>query len=150
MQRLKGPRPFPLVLHRYTFRPQVTYQTIGLDDAEALMAKKDTRSQRLGRLKVKEGEGEEDDERARQAARDADEERAFDDGAGPDWAADEMRHEDGNDGQYEPPRARVWCPSDSGAAPQRPSVRAPRRSRIAANDPSASLQHPSVIPQPST
>ena len=88
----------------YTFRPAVTHRTIGLDDAEELMKKSDRRADRAAsKLRAMRKTDDDDDDAQGSAARNAAKTEElldddFDDGAGPDWAADEMQHEDGNDG----------------------------------------------------
>ena len=93
----------------YAFRPSITHSTLGLEDAEKLLAAKDRKAARAEQRIKKMSKLEEDEEGggAADAARGAasskeaarlEEDDEFDDGAGPDWAAREAQEEDGNDG----------------------------------------------------
>ena len=109
---------------QFSFRPEPTYTTIGLDEAEELMEKSDKRSAMRDRKFDKIAKRDEDgDPKAAGASSssaggrgggggggrgggggggdgdfDGDFDDDFDDGAGPNWAAGAERDEDGNDG----------------------------------------------------
>ena len=100
----------------YFFRPEVQHATMSLEDAEASMSSKSKRAEirerRLANMTKKEEDDEEDEDGKRGGRKrsalgggggrgvkfDPDADDEFDDGAGPDWAAGEMRDEDGNEG----------------------------------------------------
>ena len=102
----------------YSFRPAITHSTLGLEDAEALLAAKDKKAlraeQRLAKLTGVTGADDEEGGgggsggggggdgggggSSSKNAEMAHDDEGFDDGAGPDWAAREAQDEDGNDG----------------------------------------------------
>ena len=89
----------------YAFRPAVTHATLGSEDAEDAMKRREKRSvmaEQKIEEKIAKQLGEDAAEGGASAAarkkRAKAEDDEFDDGAGPEWAASEMRDEDGNEG----------------------------------------------------
>jgi hypothetical protein len=82
----------------YAVKPAITHATIGFDEYEDRMEARNKSAARMdARLKeTAKVEVEDSQEDANVAALPDDDD--FDDGAGPDWAANEMRNEDGNEG----------------------------------------------------